>query len=91
MANPGKAIQRIQAASGVDFRGHDLRRTAASMMTSVGIPRLTVSKILNHVEPGVTAVYDRHSYDNEKRAALETWARKLTLMVSDLKEVKTEA
>ena len=91
MGHPGKAIERLRAASGVNFRGHDLRRTAASMMTGMGIPRLTVSKILNHAEPGVTAVYDRHSYDNEKRAALEAWARRLTLLVSDLKEVKTEA
>ena len=49
--------------SGVDFRGHDLRRTAASLMVGAGVPRLVVSKILNHVETGVTAVYDRHSYD----------------------------
>jgi integrase len=59
------------------FTPHDLRRTAASMMTASGIQRLTVSKILNHVETGVTAVYDRHSYDKEKRQALETWERKL--------------
>jgi len=56
---------------------HDLRRTAASGMTALGIPRLTVSKILNHVEKGVTAVYDRHSYDAEKRHALEVWAARL--------------
>ncbi|MCG8016993.1 MAG: tyrosine-type recombinase/integrase [Candidatus Thiodiazotropha sp. 'RUGA'] len=56
---------------------HDLRRTAASMMTSIGISRLVVSKILNHVESGITAVYDRHSYDAEKRNALEAWGRKL--------------
>jgi hypothetical protein len=36
------------------------------MMAGMGIPRLVIAKILNHVEPGVTAVYDRHSYDNEK-------------------------
>jgi integrase len=35
---------------------HDLRRTAASHMTSGGTLRLVVSKILNHVESGVTAV-----------------------------------
>jgi putative addiction module killer protein len=58
MANPQKALERIHAATGISFRGHDLRRTAASMMTGVGIPRLTVSKILNHVEPGVAAVYE---------------------------------
>ncbi|ODB94683.1 hypothetical protein A3197_18205 [Candidatus Thiodiazotropha endoloripes] len=56
---------------------HDLRRTAASIMTSIGISRLVVSKILNHVESGITAVYDRHSYDAEKRNALEAWGRKL--------------
>jgi hypothetical protein len=68
-----------------------VRRTAASMMTGVGIPRLTVSKILNHVEPGVTAVYDRHRYDKEKREALAEWSKRLTLLVSDLGEVKGEA
>lgn len=91
LANPQKALERIQTATGIQFRGHDLRRTAASMMTGMGIPCLTVSKILNHVEPGVTAVYDRHGYDKEKREALEAWSKRLTLMVSDLKEVKTEA
>lgn len=35
----------------------------------------SVSKFLNHVETGVTTVYDRHSYDPEKRAALEFWGR----------------
>jgi hypothetical protein len=58
------------------------------MMTGMGIPRLTVSKILNHVELGVTAVYDRHSYDREKREALEAWSRRLQLMVSDLHNIK---
>jgi integrase len=60
---------------------HDLRRTAASHMTSGGTLRLVVSKILNHVESGVTAVYDRHSYDREKRQALEAWGRKLKAIV----------
>jgi integrase len=60
-----------------DATPHDLRRTAASHMTSIGIGRLVVSKILNHAEPGVTAVYDRHSYDAEKRAALAAWGARL--------------
>lgn len=46
-------------------------------MTSTGTPRLVVSKVLNHVETGVTAVYDRHSYDAEKRKALTAWGRQL--------------
>ncbi len=32
-----------------------------------------MSKNLNHVESGITAVYDRHSYDAEKRHALDLW------------------
>ena len=84
-----KAVERIRERTKChDFTAHDLRRTAASMMTGMGIPRLTVSKILNHVEPGVTAVYDRHSYDREKREALDVWGRQLQLMISDLHSVK---
>ncbi len=64
------------------FTPHDLRRTAASYMTAMGIPRLVVSKILNHAESNVTAVYDRHSYDLEKRQALEAWSRKLETIIS---------
>jgi integrase len=60
-----------------DASPHDLRRTAASHMTSIGISRLVVSKILNHAEAGVTAVYDRHSYDAEKRAAFDAWSARL--------------
>ncbi len=76
-----------QAESGAvesfDFKAHDLRRTAASMMASGGIPRLTISKILNHAESGVTAVYDRHGYDPEKRAALDWWALKLQAILEN--------
>ena len=64
------------------FVPHDLRRTVASQITAMGIPRLTVSKILNHVESGVTAVYDRHSYDKEKRVALEKWSKRLGKIVT---------
>lgn len=60
---------------------HDLRRTAASHMTMLGYNRVTVSKILNHVEGGVTAIYDRYSYDNEKEQALESWAQKLITLI----------
>jgi integrase len=81
--NPQKALQRIQKATGIDFVGHDFRRTAASLMTSMGIPRLTVKKILNHVEPEITAVYDRYSYDTEKREALEAWAIRLIALVAE--------
>jgi len=72
-----------------DFTPHDLRRTAASQMTAMGISRLVVSKILNHVESGITAVYDRHSYDQEKRQALNAWGRKLDSILRDDKDSST--
>jgi integrase len=80
-----QAAYRIRDRSGVDFVPHDLRRTAASCMTGMGISRLTVSKILNHAERGVTATYDRHSYDPEKRQALEAWALRLKEVVAGKK------
>ena len=64
------------------FTPHDLRRSAASHMTALGIPRLVVGKVLNHADRGVTAVYDRHSYDAEKRHALETWGARLQEIVT---------
>jgi integrase len=78
-----KATGRLKELSDLDFRPHDLRRTAASLMTSTGTPRVVVQKILNHVETGVTAVYDRYSYDNEKRVALDAWGRQVAAIVCD--------
>ena len=51
-------------------------------MTGMGINRLVVSKILNHVERTVTAVYDRHGYDAEKRHALDAWGARLEQIVT---------
>ena len=65
------------------FTPHDFRRTAATNMTKLGYNRLIVSKILNHVEGGVTAIYDRHSYDKEKRQALEAWGRRLDAILAE--------
>jgi integrase len=71
-----------------NFTPHDLRRTAASHMTSGGTLRLVVSKILNHVESGVTSVYDRHSYDREKRQALDSWSRKVQAIIEGTETAK---
>lgn len=78
-----RAVARNQAVLGADFTPHDLRRTAATHMTGMGVPRLTVSKILNHTEQEVTAIYDRYAYDSEKRQALESWAARLSEIVGE--------
>ncbi|MBU8870736.1 MAG: tyrosine-type recombinase/integrase [Gemmatimonadales bacterium] len=75
---PDQALRRQSDKLGIEnFHIHDLRRTAGSVMTGMGIPRLTLAKVLNHGERGVTAVYDRYAYDKEKRKALEKWDRRL--------------
>lgn len=73
---------------GVDpWTPHDLRRSAASHMTSMGISRLIISKILNHTDSTVTAVYDRYEYENEKQHALNTWAQRLEILIDETDEI----
>ncbi len=55
---------------------HDLRRTAATGMARMNIAPHVVDRILNHVSGtirGVAAVYNRHAYLDERKAALEAW------------------
>lgn len=65
------------------FTPHDLRRTAVSMMTAIGVPRLHVEKVLNHSTGDVAEVYDRHDYFEERRAALNRWADHLTALLAN--------
>jgi integrase len=60
---------------------HDLRRTGASGMARLGIQLPVIEKILNHTSgsfKGVAGVYQRCSYANEKRSALDAWAKFVT-------------
>jgi integrase len=57
---------------------HDLRRTAATGMARLGIPVRVTEAVLNHVSGtagGIVGVYQRHDYADEKRNALDAWAR----------------
>jgi len=68
--------RRLDKISGVeDWRLHDIRRTAASGMARLDVPPHVLSKILGHVNDGqgVTGIYNRYAYDDEKRHALEAW------------------
>jgi integrase len=59
------------------WRLHDLRRTAATGMATIGIQPHIVEAVLNHVSgsrAGVAGIYNRATYRQEKRDALNTWA-----------------
>lgn len=75
-----KAASFLSRGLSFEFRAHDLRRTAASGMAQGGIPREHIAHVLNHrsvTHSSITAVYDRYSYDGEKRKALVRWERVL--------------
>ncbi len=72
----------VEAAQLQDAVPHDLRRTAATGLGSLGVPRLIIKHVLNHVEPGVTRIYDRYSYDAEKRDALTRWGAHMLKLVA---------
>jgi integrase len=61
---------------------HDLRRTAATEMGRLGVSEFVIGRVLNHASKGVTGkVYNRYEYLNEKRDALERWARYLETLI----------
>jgi len=73
-----KNLERLGIAH---FTPHDLRSTAATHISEAGVQRLTLKKILNHADGEVTATYDRHGYDQEKRDALYSWGNRLIEIV----------
>src|SRR5215472_12677616 len=72
-----KAKRLLDQLSGVTgWRLHDLRRTCVSGMAQLGVAPHVADKILNHQSgtiSGVAAVYQRHEFIAERRAALDLW------------------
>jgi integrase len=60
---------------------HDLRRTFATNLAALGVRMEVTEKLLNHVSGsfgGIVGVYQRHQFQDEMRAAIEAWERRLT-------------
>ena len=43
-------------------------------MVDIGVAPHVVEAILNHVKRGVAGIYNRSSYEPERRAAMQAWA-----------------
>jgi integrase len=56
------------------WRLHDLRRTARSLMSRAGVNKDIAERCLAHAIGGVSGVYDRHAYLEEKKAAFDALA-----------------
>jgi integrase len=66
------------------WRLHDLRRSCASGLARLGINLPVIEKVLNHSSgsfAGIVGVYQKHSFADEKRAALEAWGSFVTAVV----------
>lgn len=69
---------------GFAFHRHDLRRTASTGMAAEGVLTETIARVMNHViGSSSTRVYNRFSYDPEKRIALEAWERRLLRILAE--------
>jgi integrase len=78
-----KAKAHLDDASGVsNWRLHDIRRTARTLMVRIGIRPDIAERVLGHVIAGVAGVYDRHDYLDEKRNALEALAEEIASITS---------
>jgi integrase len=68
-AKPGEKVKPLP-----HWTLHDLRRTARTLMARAGVRPDVSERVLGYVIAGVAGVYDRHSYADEKRDALEKLA-----------------
>ena len=70
------SVGLIELSGVTGWRLHDLRRTCVSGMARLGVAPHVADKILNHqvgAISGVAAVYQRHDFLSERRAALDLW------------------
>jgi integrase len=63
------------------FSLHDLRRTARTRLSELGVAPFVAEMVLAHAQRGVAKVYDLHRYTEEKRQALEKWEARLLSIV----------
>ena len=82
-----KAKSVLDQLSGVSgWRLHDLRRTCVSGMARLGVAPHVADKILNHQSgtiSGVAAVYQRHEFLAERRAALDLWGAHIGRLIGE--------
>lgn len=73
------ALRRHTASMGIPerFTPHDLRRTLRTKLAELGVSDMVAEQILGHKLQGVMGIYNRHSYEVEKKHALGLWEQRL--------------
>ncbi|WP_187182222.1 site-specific integrase [Rhizobium sp. WL3] len=83
------ALKRKAKDSGKDpdqvtlqpFVNHDLRRTARTRLSGLGVSKVVAELIMAHTQKDLDAVYDQFAYLDERREALERWSMALRTIV----------
>lgn len=60
-----------------EFTAHDFRRTLATRLSEEGVAPHVIEKMLGHELGGVLAVYNKHDWIAEQKAAYELYAEKI--------------
>lgn len=71
------------------WRVHDLRRTLATGLQRLGTRFEVTEAVLNHVsgaKSGVAGIYQQHDWKEEKRDALDVWARHIAAILNPADE-----
>jgi integrase len=75
---------RLDRETGImDWRLHDLRRTLRSGLAELGVSYEVAERVIGHSMPQLQRTYNVFAYREEKRNALERWARHLAIIVTD--------
>jgi integrase len=80
-----ESVSRRSGKKPAHWTLHDLRRTVATFLAKRGVEERVIKAVLNHTpgrSSGVTAIYNRHRYDEEARAALLEWSAYLSTIVA---------
>jgi integrase len=78
LATVQKSLGRVKSATGIEFRIHDIRRTVATKLGTLGVTDDVVSRVLSHSAGGGGAAITRRHYNLAQqvaptRKALQAW------------------
>lgn len=85
-SNRSKSTQSLILSRGI-WKPHDLRRTGATLMNSMGVLPEVAERCLNHTEENkVKRIYQRYGYEKEMKDAWKILGDKLNQLINKVNE-----
>lgn len=81
-----RAVVRFRSKlemKGTPWTPHDLRRTMRTGLSAAGVRPDIAELTIGHQKRGITAVYDRHQFQDESADALQRWEEALLSMAGE--------